>query len=440
MPTPKSLISRAKSCLGWGADNEDKYEEWRELTQSYMRLHEIVGITNPGKQQFDAAVTAAINRKGVPDVGRKLLRSEAASKRVTEAKYLFRQLVSDCCKKVQETHKRRKIQQFSKNEAADAELEEDLPVWDLEREKDLPVGDSEREIDHAQRFSIRAALINTSIANDQLDVGPPSTYKWNKARVSHLFTLTNISLIGLHEAIKGRYRTDRFKVRAIYGILSKPAANGSCSADDIIRITSDQELKDFLIIGKANYSPLWLQIQLHRSDGTVDTTPPPDERPYFTADIFQHHDQKNDFYHAPEYDSDAATHFLSTGKRKKVAWPRADGRFEMAKYATRRRIKRLKKHLAKLKEKHRATVGPTKILYESDAPEYKWMLFLNPKTTDEWVSSRRAAKLGHQEKKAKMAEGMESDAAETVGEEKAISIWGKQPNELTVKDLEFDTD
>jgi len=73
MPTPESLISRAKSILGWGADNEDKYEEWRDLTQSYMRLHEIHGITKPGRDKFDDAVQAVISRKGLPDVGRQLL-------------------------------------------------------------------------------------------------------------------------------------------------------------------------------------------------------------------------------------------------------------------------------------------------------------------------------------------------------------------------------
>jgi len=56
MPTPESLIVRAKSILGWGADNEDKYEEWRKLTQSNLRLNNIQGITRPGKEQFDAVV------------------------------------------------------------------------------------------------------------------------------------------------------------------------------------------------------------------------------------------------------------------------------------------------------------------------------------------------------------------------------------------------
>ena len=43
----------------------------------------------PGKEQFDTAVKAAIQRKGLPHVGRQLLRSQTASAWVTEAKELF---------------------------------------------------------------------------------------------------------------------------------------------------------------------------------------------------------------------------------------------------------------------------------------------------------------------------------------------------------------
>jgi len=122
----------------------------------------------------------------------------------------------------------------------------------------------------------------------------------------HLVVLTTHSLFTIHKAIKGRFNTARYKVRAIYGSLSKPPAGGACVTEDIIRITTDQELVDFVLTAKEVYSPVWLQVQLHKSDGTIDATPLPDERPYFQASVNQL-DTIADFHNAPENDSDAAT-------------------------------------------------------------------------------------------------------------------------------------
>jgi hypothetical protein len=429
MPTPESLIARAKSLLGWGADNEDRYQEWRDLTQAYLRLHDIQGITRPGKDQFDLAVTAAINRRGLPDAGRQLLRSESVSTRVTEAKELFRQLVSDCCKKLRETDKRRKIKQFHRNTDADAELEEDLPIED-----------SGHPIKTEERYTIRTAIINTTSETDLLTIGPPtaSVYKWRGAKKTQLVVRRTLSLIALNDAIKGRYRTHAYKPRAIYGSLSKPPADGSCDEEDIVRITSDQELEDFLITAKDTYSPVWMQVQIHKSDGTPDATPPPDERRYFEASVFKPLDPAVDFYYAPENDSDAAAYFLATGKRKKRAWPRTDGGFEMSKYDARRRKSRWTKSLTVFKTKQRALVGPNVRIYDSDDDEFQWMLWLNPKTPDEWVRSRRAARLAVKERDDKTEAGETAENAERAGEVKAVAVWGKEPNPQTAKDLEYD--
>jgi len=189
---------------------------------------------------------------------------------------------------------------------------------------------------------------------------------------------------------------------------------------------------------KQVYSPVWLQVQLYRSDGTIDATPPPDECAYFQASDFNQLNALADFHNAPENDSDAATYFLATGKQKKVAWPRTDGGFEMAKYDARQQITRWEKQLKVLKEKQRALVGQNVRIYDSDCDQYSWMLWLNPKTPDDWVKSRRAARLGMREKAAKEAAG---DAnAEVVGKDKAIEVWGKNPNPETAKDKEFNKD
>jgi len=85
---------------------------------------------------------------------------------VTEAKELFHQQVSDCCKKLRETEKRRKIKQFTRNEEADAELEENLPIMD-----------TASRIKTRERYPLRISIINTKSPIDVTDPGPPSVYK-----------------------------------------------------------------------------------------------------------------------------------------------------------------------------------------------------------------------------------------------------------------------
>jgi len=82
------------------------------------------------------------------------------------------------------------------------------------------------------------------------DPGPPSVYKWSGAQKTHLVVLTILSLFTIYEAIKGRFNTARYKVRAIYGSLSKPPASGACVAEDIVQIIMDQELVDFVLTAK----------------------------------------------------------------------------------------------------------------------------------------------------------------------------------------------
>jgi len=72
----------------------------------------------------------------------------------------------------------------------------------------------------------------------------------------HLVVLTTLSLFTIHETIKGRFNMARYKVWAIYGSLSKPPAGSVCVAEDIVRITTDQELVDFVPTAKEVYSPM----------------------------------------------------------------------------------------------------------------------------------------------------------------------------------------
>ena len=88
-----------------------------------------------------------------------------------------------------------------------------------------------------------------------------------------VFTL--VSLIPQHNAIKGCNRIARYKIWAIFGSLTKPLADGTYPKEDIVHITSDQQLVDFTNTDKEAYSPEWLQIQVHKKN-TNDNTPPPD--------------------------------------------------------------------------------------------------------------------------------------------------------------------
>jgi len=293
MPTPESLISPAKSILGWGADNEDKYQLWRDLTESHMWTYQIHGVTKPGRDIFDAAVQAAISRKGLPYVGRQLLRSDVLNTRAVEAKELFWQLVSGCCKKIHETDKGRKIKQFTRNKEVDAHFEASLPVEEVHR------------ITNDTRYTMRLALSSTTSLVDVLETGPPAVYSWSTVVKTQLVVLTTLSLIRLHEVVNGHYGTTCYQVRSIYGSLTKPPADGTYRREDIIHITSDQGLVDFVVTGWEDYSPMWLQVQLHKKD-TRDATTHPDDRPYFGEDDFKPADALADYYNAPQNDCDVA--------------------------------------------------------------------------------------------------------------------------------------
>ena len=62
-------------------------------------------------------------------------------------------------------------------------------------------------------------------------------------------------------------------IRAVYGAVPKPPADGD-EPDDTERITSDDDLKDFLKVIRGVYKPITFQLQLNRADSHSETLPP----------------------------------------------------------------------------------------------------------------------------------------------------------------------
>jgi len=122
----------------------------------------------------------------------------------------------------------------------------------------------------------------------------------------------------VYTAIKSRIPVSR-TIHAMYGAITKPYPSGVTPAD-VVRLTNDNDLKAFLEVARTEYKPLYIQVQLARGDGTVQTLPP-DNRPYFPADPFVRPDPAT-LYDIPISDSENKRYLRAMGKRKKKAWPK----------------------------------------------------------------------------------------------------------------------
>ena len=123
---------------------------------------------------------------------------------------------------------------------------------------------------------VRVAIVNPNIAED---TNAASEYVWATARRKQFVALKNVAIVEVIKGIKDRIPA-RKHVRAIYSAITKPNADGS-EPDDLTRITSDEDLTNFLVAANRVYRPIMLQVELIRARRAQ--TPSPDERPYFTA-------------------------------------------------------------------------------------------------------------------------------------------------------------
>jgi hypothetical protein len=94
-------------------------------------------------------------------------------------------------------------------------------------------------------------------------------------------------------------------------------------------------------------------------------------------------------------DSDNELYLIEFGRKKPRGWPRSDHGFEHEAAKTRKRIRRLKKHLVTLLEKHRKLLGHRRrreLINYNDELLIQWIVILNPQNGKEHVTARDAAR------------------------------------------------
>jgi len=138
-----------------------------------------------------------------------------------------------------------------------------------------------------------------------------------------------------------------------------------------------------------------LQVELIKAGGVGAQTPPPDERPYFTA---AHWAAREEPYDPPAPDSENDLYVMKFGKRKAKAWPRSNHGFEHEKAKVRKRLRRMKEHMKELKRRHRQFKGPEagEIINSDDEARFSWVKWLNPQDGKAYVRARAAADAGGQ--------------------------------------------
>ena len=265
--------------------------------------------TNNIKSRNDASQAQWKNAKehglkvehGFPQSGLDLLKKNNAAGQ--KAKDHLNNLLLDCLKKTRETETREDLATAGRRRTA-AEAEAAL---------NLDPDDAESQTLSTGRI-VRVYISSPdNLASKALD----GSYLWATCPKSQLVKLKTLTLAELHSGIKKRLENG--KIRAIYGALDKPPANGNVPSD-VERIYTDEDLENFVDVTHGSYNPTCLQVQVHGAgDGAV--TPAPDERAYFLPTMFDGGDGAagGELYDPAVEDSDQDQYLIAKGKRKKLA-------------------------------------------------------------------------------------------------------------------------
>jgi len=202
---------------------------------------------------------------------------------------------------------------------------------------------------------VRVVIIDPDNPTDVINDGG---YYWATAKVRQFVALKKIIVAEVLNGISTRIPEGRY-IRAMYRALTKHSTD-STDPEDIERITSDDDLSNFIMLAKQVYAPIMIQAQLAPSkpDNKSDPeTPPPDEREYFRKDQF---DLVDETYNPVVSDSKNELYLMKFGKRKTKAWPSTDHGFEYSKAKIWKRITRLRKHLQEVQACRKKFKGATK--------------------------------------------------------------------------------
>jgi len=253
--------SQAKTQLGSGDDNIEDYKKWRRHLKAYVLMNNITGRRGTSNATWNAFKTfAMLATHGLPASGRTLLNTPVGDKEDDKARDRFHHLLLDSLKKDHETG-----------------IKEGLASAARRRENAANDSDgNEERLIILPSVLVQAAIVNPNVAGDTNAAGE---YVWVTASRKQFVVLKNVTIVEVIKGIKDRISAGKH-VQAIYSAISKPNADGR-QPEDIMCIILDEDLTNFLTAANGVYRSIMLQVELIRA-GEVQT-PPPDERPYFTA-------------------------------------------------------------------------------------------------------------------------------------------------------------
>ncbi|KAF8415029.1 hypothetical protein EV426DRAFT_710594 [Tirmania nivea] len=334
-----------------------EYRKWRRHLKAYALSNGITGKHGTSAAVWEAFQQYALNSKhGLPASGRKLVMTAKGDKEGDKARERFHYLLLDCLKKDRETETKEGLSSAKRrweNAANDSGEETTRPTT-------IPF------------YTVRVAIIDL---NNNTDINPvDGNYYWANAQNKQHVALRKVTLAELIESIRPQI-PDGCMVRAIYSALTKPPLDGT-TPEDIERVTTDDDLVNFLAVGDGMYKPLLFQVQLGRADRAKES-PAPDDRPYFREDEF---DMQVDPYDPIASDSENELYLIRFGRRKAKAWPRTDHGFEHGKARYRKKIGQFKRQLEEYKRRHKNFKGRNKdeILDSDEEIPFSWIKWLNP--------------------------------------------------------------
>jgi len=209
----EQATSRAKTQLRWGDDNMEDYKKWRRHLKAYALMNNITGRRGTSNTAWDAFKTFAMQAKnGLPASGRTLLNTPVGDKESNKARDRFHHLVLDSQKKDRKTGVKEGLASVARQQENAA------------NESD---GNEERSIILPSVLAW-VAIVNPNVAKDMNAAGE---YVWATARRKQFMALKNVTIVEGIKGIKDWIPVGKH-VRAIYGTITKPNADGS-KPDDL---------------------------------------------------------------------------------------------------------------------------------------------------------------------------------------------------------------
>ena len=233
------LTSRSKSLLGWGDDNKSEYQKWRRHIKAYAIMKRLTGRHGTSDAEWEAFRQYVMDPdNGLPASGGTMLSLPQGDKDGDKARKRFHHLLLDSLKKDWET--------LTTEGLASAAQKRKRAANDSDEYAAPP-----RPMNNPGE-PVRVVLVDPDKDTDLQ--GNTGQFKWATASTKQIVVLKGITVVAVIDSIGSRI-PDRRHVRVVYGAVAKPPADGN-EPDDTERITSDEDLKNFLEVTRGVYKPI----------------------------------------------------------------------------------------------------------------------------------------------------------------------------------------